>query len=186
MRTFDIESNSGKIIYALGMGVGITVGLSNKRTSYKLSKMLLKEIFGINKKPKNISVYFSRLRNQKLIEVKYKKGEDILELTEDGRNIFLRFNYEKIELKKSKIWDRCFRVIVFDIPERKRVARDSLRDKIKELGFLRFNHSVWVYPYPCQNEIDFIANYWDIGKYVHFMLVKDLTSREKVEKYFNL
>ena len=35
-------------------------------------------------------------------------------------------------------------------------------------------------------EIDFIANYWNIGKYVQFALVKDLTNREKLEKHFNL
>ena len=77
-------------------------------------------------------------------------------------------------------------MVIFDIPETKRNSRDSLRDKMKELGLVRFNDSVWVYPYPCQKEIDFIANYWGIGKYVHFVLVKDLTNRDYLLKYFNL
>ena len=59
-------------------------------------------------------------------------------------------------------------------------------EKIKELGFVKFNDSVWVYPYPCQKEIDFIANYWRIGKFVHFILAKDITNRELLEKAFNL
>ena len=70
MRIIDKESNSGKIIRALGMGVGITIALSNKRTSYKMSKTLVKEIFGLNKKPKNVSNYFLRLRKHKLIDFK--------------------------------------------------------------------------------------------------------------------
>ena len=107
-------------------------------------------------------------------------------LTENGKKIFLRFNYEKMNIEKPKIWDRNFRMIIFDIPESRRVARDSLREKMKELGCVKFNDSVWVYPYPCQKEINFIANYWNIGKYVHFALAKDITNRELLERFFNL
>ena len=187
MRIIDKESNSGKIIRALGMGVGITVALSNQRTSYKITKLLLKEIFGPNKKPKNIPHYFLKLRKQKLVEFKEQNsGCTKIVLTENGRNIFLRFNYEELEIKKPKIWDRNFRVIVFDIPEKKRRARNSLRDKLKEFGCVRFNDSVWVYPFQCQKEIDFIANYWGVGKYVHFILARDITNREILERNFNL
>src|SRR3989338_8315653 len=162
MRLIDQESNSGKIISALGMGVGISILLANRRENYKIIEALVKKIFGLNKQPKNYFRYFSKLRKQKLISV------------------------EKVKIKPKKIWDRNFRMVIFDIPETKRNSRDSLRDKMKELGLVRFNDSVWVYPYPCQKEIDFIANYWGIGKYVHFALVKDVTNRERLEKYFNL
>lgn len=186
MRIIDQESNSGKIIRALGMGIGIAVSLSNRRRSYQISKILVKEIFGLNKKPKNISNYFSRLRKQKLIDFKKNGCFQKIILTENGREVFLRFNYENMDIKIPKIWDRNFRIIVFDIPEKKKSARDSLREKMKELGCIRFNDSVWVYPYPCQKEIDFIANYWGIGKYVHFILARDITNRDLLEKAFNL
>jgi len=168
------------------MGIGITVALSNRRTSYKITKLLVKEIFGLNKKPKNIPHYFLKLRKQKLIDFQEDGHCTKIILTESGRNILLRFNYEELEIKKPKIWDRNFRVVVFDIPEKKKTARDSLREKLKELGCVRFNDSVWVYPYPCQKEIDFIANYWGIGKYVHFILARDITNRDLLEKAFNL
>ncbi|OGI67927.1 hypothetical protein A2738_03715 [Candidatus Nomurabacteria bacterium RIFCSPHIGHO2_01_FULL_42_15] len=186
MKIIDKESNSGKIIRALGMGIGVTVALSNKRTSYKVTKLLIKEIFGLNRKPANMAGYFSKLRRQKLIEIKKSGKYHKIFLTENGREIFLRFNYDELKIKNPKIWDRNFRVIVFDIPETKRVARDSLREKMKELGFVKFNDSVWVYPYPCQKEIDFIANYWEIGRYVHFILARDITNRDLLEKAFSL
>jgi DNA-binding transcriptional regulator PaaX len=186
MRIIDKESNSGKIIRALGMGVGITVALSQRKTSYKVTKLLIKNIFRSDKQPKNMPRYFSRLRKQKLIEIKKDADCHKIFLTANGRKIFLRFNYEELKIKNSKIWDRNFRVIVFDIPETKRAARDSLREKMKELGFIKFNDSVWVYPYPCQKEIDFIANYWKIGEYVHFILARDITNRDLLERAFNL
>ena len=77
-------------------------------------------------------------------------------------------------------------MIIFDIPEKKKSARDSLREKLKELGCIKLNDSVWVYPYPCQEEIDFVANYWKVGKYVHFVLAKDITNREILERAFRL
>ena len=168
------------------MGVGIAVALSNRRRSYQLSKTLIKEIFGLNKKPKNITNYFFRLRKLKLIDFKTEGCFDKIVLTENGREVFLRFNYEDMSIKTPKIWDRNFRVIVFDIPEKKKSARDSLREKMKELGCIRFNDSVWVYPYPCQREIDFIANYWGIGRYVHFILARDITNRDLLERSFKL
>lgn len=186
MKIIDRESNSGKIIRALGMGIGIAVALSNERTSYQITKALAKEIFGLNKKPKNIPYYFLRLRKQKLIDFKENGKFCKIILTENGKEVFLRFNYEELKIKNPKIWDRNFRVIVFDIPENKKSARDSLREKMKELGCIRFNDSVWVYPYPCQKEIDFIAHYWGIGKYVHFILARDITNRDLLERSFNL
>ena len=186
MRIIDKESNSGKIIRALGMGIGITVALANKRTSYKVTKLLIKEIFGLNKRPLNMAGYFLRLRKQKLIDIKEDGSYHKIVLTENGREVYLRFNYEELEIKTPKIWDRNFRIIVFDIPETKRAARNSLREKMKELRCIRFNNSVWVYPYPCQKEIDFIANYWGIGKYVHFILARDITNRDLLERAFNL
>lgn len=186
MRLIDKESNSGKIIYAIGIGVGISVALSNQRTSYKTTKLLIKEIFGLKKEPKNISRYFSKLRKQNLIKTEKSGDTHNIVLTENGRKVFLRFNYEKIVINKTKIWDRNFRMILFDIPEKKKRARDSFRLKMRELGCVKFNDSVWVYPYPCQKEVDFIANYWNVGKYVHFALIKDITNKEKLEKHFNL
>ena len=186
VRIIDKESNSGKIIRALGIGIGITVALSNRRSSYKITKLLIKEIFGLNKKPRNLPSYFLKLRKQKLIEIKEEGKYHRVVLTENGERVFMRFNYEELCIKEPKIWDRNFRMIVFDVPEKKRAARDSLREKMKELGCVKFNDSVWVYPYPCQKEIDFIANYWEIGKYVHFVLVKDITNRDLLERSFGL
>jgi len=186
MRLVDQESNSGKIIRALGYGIGISVALANRRTSYGMTKTLIKEIFGLNGHPKSFSFYFSKLRRQKLIYIKRIGDEYVLSLSENGERVFLRFNYENLEIPQKKIWDRNFRMVIFDIPETKRSARDSLREKMKELNFVKFNDSVWVYPYPCQKEIDFIANYWGVGKYVHLALVKDVTSRDRLERYFHL
>lgn len=186
MRKIDQESNSGKIIRALGYGIGISFALANRRTSFKMTKELIKQVFSTDKKPKNLNQYFNKLRKQKIISFQEKGEFCEIRLTEEGQSIFLRFNYENLEIKAPKIWDRCFRMIIFDIPENKRSARDSLRNKLKELNCVKYNDSVWIFPFPCEDEINFIANYWKVGKYVQLALVKDLTNRQKLERYYNL
>lgn len=186
MRLINQESIKGKLIYSLGMGVGILIGLSNKRASYNLSKTLIKEIFGLNADKKNIRRDIYRLREQKLIKIEASGKEHRLTLTEDGKKIFLRFNYEKLKISQKKIWDMQWRMVLFDIPDKKKSARDAFRYKMKKLGCVRFNHSVWIYPYPCEKEINFIANYWDVGKYVHFAIVSKITNEEILRKHFKI
>ena len=88
MRLIDKESNSGKIIRALGMGIGISIALSNRRTSYKMTKILIKELFGLNKQSKNFNKYFSKLRRQKLIYIKEINNDHVVSLTDKRRRNF--------------------------------------------------------------------------------------------------
>ncbi|OGI64372.1 hypothetical protein A2733_00130 [Candidatus Nomurabacteria bacterium RIFCSPHIGHO2_01_FULL_40_20] len=186
MKVIDKESTKGKILYALGMGVGIAVALSNQRTSFGLTQRLVKTIFGFQEDKDKIKRDLYRLRRQKLVEIKKVGKKHQLVLTEDGREIYLRFDYENLGLKKRKIWDRRWRMILFDIPNKMTKARNAFREKMREMGCVKFNDSVWVYPYPCQEEIDFIANYWKVGRYVHFAVVLHITNEDELCKYFRI
>ena len=123
--------------------------------------------------PKDFYNYLFRLQQQGLI----KKQDGAVGITETGKQLLLRLSPNR---------DGVWKLVIFDIPEKQRAARDSLREKMKEIGCVRFNDSVWVFPFPCQKEIDFIANYWRVGQYVHFILARDITNRDLLEKHFNL
>ena len=49
----------------------------------------------------------------------------------------------KLKLGDSEVWDGVWRLVIFDIPEDQRVARDLLRFKLKEWGFMKIQRSVW-------------------------------------------
>lgn len=65
-----------------------------------------------------------------------------------------RLGKEKLESLKNKFdfdvnapakdWDGKYRLVFFDIPEKDRVVRDLLRDKLKGLGFIIWQKSVLV------------------------------------------
>lgn len=41
-------------------------------------------------------------------------------------------------------WDGKWRIVIWDIPEKRRIARDLLRHKLKWLGFNQLQKSIWV------------------------------------------
>lgn len=71
-------------------------------------------------------------------------------------------------------WDRNWRIIVFDIPEKLRNLRDDLRSLISEIGFMEFQKSVWVYPFKVPDFILEALNDAKIKKYVRFLLVSEM------------
>ena len=45
--------------------------------------------------------------------------------------------------KREYEWDGRWRIVIFDIPEKHRKARNLIRFKLKEWGFKKFQNSVW-------------------------------------------
>ncbi len=88
-------------------------------------------------------------------------------LTPAGKSKFLLHQYYTLTLKGRKRWDGKWRMVLFDIPEARRKVRDALRKKLKELGFLEFQKSVFIFPYPCDDEINFVINFLDIADYAY-------------------
>lgn len=87
---------------------------------------------------------------------------------------------------KEKNGDGKWRLVVFDIPEKIREGRRALREKIRELGFHELQKSVWIFPYECKNEIDFIVEFFNLRKYVRFGILESIDNELHLKKIFNL
>lgn len=85
-----------------------------------------------------------RLREAGFVELLEDK-ELILRLTDKGR--------EKAVLAQLQSWggkwDGKWRIVIFDIPEKRRAARDLLRYNLKSWGFTPWQKSVWVTKKDC-------------------------------------
>ncbi len=140
----------------------------------KGNKELDKEKWDSAKRKGRLSATIKRLERQKLISWSETDGKLKLILTEDGKRKVLKYRLEELKIKKPKKWDGLFRVIIFDIPETKKVAREMLRKKLKELEFQHLQKSVFVSPYECRNEIDFLKNAYEVAPYVSYILATDI------------
>ncbi|MEK7071540.1 MAG: hypothetical protein AAB943_01225 [Patescibacteria group bacterium] len=129
----------------------------------------------------------NHLHQQKLIEyISDQNGKIIVKITKKGEIKLRTFNIELMEIEKPKKWDGKWRLVMFDIPMRFTKGRESLRYHLKELNFFQFQKSAWIYPYPCEDEIIFIADFFGVGKFVEILVVDGMLRDEKVKKYFKL
>ena len=95
-------------------------------------------------------------------------------LTKLGQHHALKYNPEKIKISIPTKWDGKWRVVIFDIPEKKKKARDALRWELKKIGFIELQKSAWIFPYECENAIDFIVELFDVRNYVRILEVASM------------
>ena len=122
---------------------------------------------------KNISRALYRLKKRKIIQIKQIKGGKVrILLTEKGHVKKLAYDMERMTIPKPKNWDKSWRFLVFDVPEDKRIIRDEFRAGLKRLGFIQFQQSVWIHPYPCEEEVDFLAEFLKVNRFLTLLTVK--------------
>ncbi len=87
----------------------------------------------------DIAQALSRLRERKLVnEERSDNGEIIMKLTDEGRDVL------GSDLWNESDWDGKWRIVIWDIPEQKRVIRNLFRRNLKKWGFKHLQKSVWI------------------------------------------
>lgn len=97
-----------------------------------------------------------------------------------------RKKIQNLKIEKPDRWDGLWRCAIFDIPEKQKSLRNALRAKLKELGFVQVQKSVWVCPYPCRDELKALADYYHLGNYLSLFEGKYLGQDHDLKKTFNL
>lgn len=115
-----------------------------------------------------------------------KDGKKFLRITSKGRKAFA-FEQAKVTLKnQKKKWDGRWRMVVFDIPERRRKVRTRLCAVMREIGFVRLQDSVWVYPYDCEDFVALLKAELKTGKDVLYAIVDTIEQDKKLREQFKL
>lgn len=146
---------------------------------------LLRPLLNKQYPPSEIKRTIQRLESQKIIKITYKSSLTLIKLLDKGKRKILTYDIENLKLKKQN-WDGIWRIITFDIPEEKKIARDFLRAKLREIGFYQLQKSVLVTPWDCKDIIDFVKHYYRVGKHVNIILAKEFENQELVKNYFGL
>lgn len=123
------------------------------------------------------------LKEKRLIDF---RENGLIEITEKGKKRILQYDIEDMNIKLPPKWDGHWRIVIFDIPEKFKKARNALNRKIKDLGFFPLQKSVFVFPFECRNEIDFVSEFFNVGKFVHYIVAKELDSEKFLKQYFGL
>lgn len=175
-------------------GVAISGVICIASTSPYFVMDVLKNIrkFGFQKMPKKdrmtASSIFSYLKRNGYIKIEERNKQLFVSLTEEGKKRAKQYQVDDLEIAMPKKWDKKWRIILFDIPEKSRVKREVLRGKLIELGFSKLQKSAWVHPYPCHEELKLLQSFFGLSSddYIYFeteKLNKDLTS---IKQRYNL
>ena len=117
----------------------------------------------------------------KIVETKETRR---LELTKKGELELERYQIVNKILKTK--WDSRWRIVAFDIWERRRRTRDQLRMELQELGFKKMQNSVWVSPYDCADFIYLLKTDLNLGRALVFFEVAKLESEKYWRERFDL
>jgi hypothetical protein len=129
---------------------------------------------------------WKRWQEQRLVEIDYSGSEPEVKITEKGLKRALRYKLSDLKLKRQKRWDKKWRVIIFDVPEEKKRNRDYFRSNLLMLGCYRLNKSVFVYPYPCFDEVEYLRQVSGIGDEVTYMIAESVENAPDLESNFDL
>lgn len=130
------------------------------------------------------SIYSSASKMVKKGLLKY--NGKFYELTSLGQARLRRWEFANFRLDKPKKWDRKWRVIIFDIPDKKRMVRDQIRTMFKLAGFYLLQESVWVYPYDCEDIIALLKTDFGVGKNLLYLIVEELENDKYLREHFKL
>lgn len=165
---------------------GLALGLSaSPRRSFRILKYIGKEWNALNREALHRSI--RALYSSHLVGIRYEaNGLCTLFLSEAGRRRALTYTIDDMKIKKPRSWDRKWRIITFDIPERKRQMRDTLRVRLRQLGLLEFQKSVFVHPYPCDDEIDFLVELYHARPFVRTIIAESIDNGLHYKHKFGL
>lgn len=179
-----IGSVNKKVLLLLSGGLALS--LTRRPDAYfRIVKNITKEWKKINERSLKESI--RKLYQSKIID--YKENNDgtvKLILTENGKKRALLYDLDKLKINKPPKWDGLWRMVIFDIPEDRKPARMALASKLKEIGFYPMQKSVFIHPYECKDEIDFIVELFDIAPCVRFLRVKDIDIELDLKNRFHL
>jgi len=110
----------------------------------------------------------------------------VVKITAEGKTELLKFDLDNLEIKRLKTWDKQWRMVIFDIPNNKRRRREIFREKLKSLGFYQFQESVFIIPFPCEKEIQYLREIYGIPNEVKFILARKVENDLELRRMYGL
>lgn len=180
------RSSTKKKILLLLLG-GLALGLATSpRAQKRVFNTLVRDWRDIDRK--NLYRHVKNFEEHKMIRYVNKDEWWNIELTEKGRCEAEKIKLNEIRIIKPKKWNKKWHLVIFDVPEKNKIARDALRRKIKEIGLVEIQKSTFIHPYPCKEEVDKIIDFFEVDKFVLQLEISNLDNslRSKLIKKFKL
>lgn len=108
------------------------------------------------------------------------------ELTGKGEKILQLWSVDDYRLEKPKKWDGKWRLIIFDIPEKKAGVRRKIPSIFTRAGLYRLQDSIWIYPYDCEDIIGLLKTDLGVGKDLLYVIADEIENDKYLRAHFDL
>ena len=135
---------------------------------------------------KSLETAINTLYKSKLIKQKNNQdGTTTFVLSVEGKEMALTYNLENMTITAHP-WDRKWRIVTFDIPEKLKKVRDAFRYHLKRLGFVELQHSVFALPFKCRNEIEYLIEFYNARRFIRYIEAHHIDNELDLKHKFNL
>lgn len=174
------KKNLQKIILATIAGAGVLgVGLLAPNVIVAMEKLGLMPY-------RRQKEYVTSSANKMVRKGLMKFNGRFYELTDSGQAKLRKWEFDEFKFNVPRKWDGKWRVIIFDIPDKKRGARDQIRTLFKTAGFYLLQESVWAYPYDCEDVIALLKVDFGVGKNLLYLIVEELENDKYLREHFGI
>ena len=109
-----------------------------------------------------------------------------MEITRKGKVKLLKYSLEDMKIERPEIWDGSWWLVSYDLPESMRKYRDFLRNFFRRLGFCPIHKSLYLHAFPCKEQIEFLREFFGVGRYIKIFKVEEIENEEVYKKFFGL
>ena len=194
MKKKEIKLKKGQLYWYILEVIGLTL-ISGGNPLRPIIPLAIGEIIKTLKEVKNLNVEESRIRKS----LSKLEKKDIIELEEKGENVFIKLKDKKnitvvkysikaiLDFKKKKKkWGNKWYLVFFDVPEMQNNKRDYLRRYLLKIGFIKYQQSVYIFPYECEKEITLIKKIVEGAKYMKYIVAEKIDNESNFKKIFKL
>ncbi len=114
-----------------------------------------------------------RLKKKGFIKDKDLEHNKAIIITKEGLSKALRASFKLRQDNKERS-DGKWIMIIFDISKRDWRARNLLMSVLKNLGYKKLQHSVWITPYDVSEKTEKLLQFYDLDKYVKLFLIEKM------------
>ena len=129
---------------------------------------------------------FKKLCTRGLIRIETGDHGKAVRLTDEGKRALAIMVVKSPDSRKHTRWDKRWRMVIYDIKEKRRGTRVALLRTLRTFGFYQLQASVWVYPYECEELLVLLKADFKIGRDVLYGVVEKVEGDDKIKEYFGL
>jgi|SRR3989344_4281929 len=165
---------------------GVALGLSGSpRQQFYIVKKVRKAWRDIDKKQLKRSL--TTLHEAGVVKTERRSdGSMKIILTRKGKRTAKEYTLDQLEIQEPPQWDKKWRIVIFDIPERKKKFREIFRQHLQHLNFRELQKSVFIHPYDCAGEIEFLIDFYHAKSFVRFIIADSINFEDHLLRKFKL